>query len=347
MIQEKPLEEQRWLNVEYIRKHIRDQAYARDLLEARREFLRLKRRTELAIRNVYIAAADRIAEELRALKPTVGPLTRNHLRALERSVRREAEAIEQAVARYLREGVEQAVSMAALPSDNVLLRAIQEAGVPLDVAKLQRGFGMINREAVEALWARTVGGVRVSDRIWQAAETARTGMRDVIHVGVATGRDVVQVARDLERYVRRGRQTLSADYPNMMRRMNRRIPKNLSYEALRLARTETTKAFHEGTYSRGRANPAYRGVKWSLSLAHPLPDVCDVLAAQDLYGMGPGVYPMGEEPTLPHPNCLCTVIPVVIETPQLVQDLRAWMEDPTSRPWLEDWYNSVYRGMVA
>lgn len=347
MIEEKPLEEQRWLNVEYIRDHIGDVQYAADLLEARRNFLRLKRRTELAIRQVYIAAADRIAGQLRGLGPGVGSLTRNHLRALERSLRREAEAIEQAVAATLREGVTEAVAIAGGPTDNLLIRALREAKAPVDIAKVQRGFGMINREAVEALWARTINGVRVSRRIWQASDTARKGIRDVIHVGVATGRDVVQVARDLERYVRRGRQTLAADYPNMMRRMNRRIPKNLSYEALRVARTETTKAYHEGTFSRGRVNPAYRGVKWTLSLAHPLPDVCDLLATQDLYGMGEGVYPKGEEPALPHPNCLCTVIPVVIETPQLVQDLRAWMEDPTSRPWLEDWYNSVYRGIAS
>lgn len=270
---EKRLDEMAWENIATIRS-VSDRAFASDVLEARRDFLSLRLRHEPAIRSIYLDAADQVAGQIRTLSPTVGQLTRNHLAAMEKALRREAERIAGATSTLLRDGMTQATSLGGRPLDNHLVRAVTEAGAPLDLLKLQRGFADINTSAVEALWARTYNGLTVSDRIWQQSQTARDAMRDMIHAGVAQGRDAVQVARDLEQYVRHGSKSLSGDYRKMMARMGTRVPKDMSYEALRLARTEYTMAYTEGTYSRGRVNPAYEGVRWLLSDAHPEPDVC-------------------------------------------------------------------------
>lgn len=58
-------------------------------------------------------------------------------------------------------------------------------------------------------------------------------------------------------------------------------------------------------------NPAIGFVEWNLSPQHPQPDICDVLATQDLYGAGPGVYPIAVVPSLPHPHCLCNTRAIV------------------------------------
>jgi len=103
--------------------------------------------------------------------------------------------------------------------------------------------------------------------------------------------------------VRHGVQTLAKDYPNMMKRMKGRVPGNISYEALRLARTEMTAAFGEGTIAAARVSPSYIGMKWVLSHSHPMVDMCDTLAEHD-EGLGRGVYSPGNEPPMPaHPNC--------------------------------------------
>ena len=133
----------------------------------------------------------------------------------------------------------------------------------------------------------------------------------------------------------------------MMARIGKRVPKDLCYEAFRLARSEMSMAFMEGTYSSGRVNPAYKGVRWLLSSSHPLPDVCDDLASADLYGLGPGGYPAGDEPPYPHANCLCTVAPLVEDTKEFVERLKKWRDDPASQPELEKWYNEVYLGQGA
>lgn len=341
----KRLDEMAWRNVKFIRS-LSDEEFARDLLEARRDFLRLRLRHELELRRIYLSAADRVARELRSLKPTVGDLTRNHLTALEKALRQEAEKIQEATRELVRSGMNEAAGLGGRALSNQLLRALRDAGATLDFLKIQRGFGDVNRAAVEALWARTRDGLNVSQRIWQQTQAARVAMRDIIHAGVAAGRDVVKVARDLERYVRSGAKTLAEDYPRMMARMGRRIPKDICYEALRLARTEYSMAFMEGVYARGRTNPSYRGVKWMLSDAHPEPDVCDDLANADLYGMGPGVYPAGEEPAHVHPNCLCYVVPHLVDTRDFMIQLKEWRDNPASQPHIEEWYNNFYRKTV-
>ncbi len=343
---EKRLDDMLWKNILRIKSES-DEEFARYVLEARSEFLRLRLRQEPALRKIYLDAADRVADEIRGLKPMIGPLTRNHLKALEKSLKAEADRISQAITKKLEEDLPRAVEAGASPLQRQLMRALEEAAVPLDALKVQRGFGDVNARAVEAIWARTRNGMRLSGRIWQKGEEAREAVRAIIWNGTARGRDAVKIARDIEKYVRHGRGTLTQDYPNMMKRMGKRVPKSLSYEALRLARTEMTMAFQEGTYAAGRVSPSYRGVRWYLSASHPLQDVCDDLASADLYNLGPGGYPAGEEPITPHPNCLCFAAPLVEDTKDFVARLKRWQHDPGSEPDLEKWYNEIWRGQFA
>ncbi len=348
-----PLHEMTRRNIELIRS-ISDTEMGRELLRARRDFLAIKLRHEPALHKIYVDAADQVAKDLRNLKSTTGLLTRNHLEALEKSLRREADNIYQQSSALIKTGMKQVIEVGAKPVDNFLIGSLKQAKIPVDFVRLQRGFADVNTSAVEAFWLRTRKGLTVSDRLWEQAESTRTAMRDVIQTGIASGRDVVQVAKDLEGYVRNG--TLPEDYFDMPgggeeskqsnKRSGRRRPGNPSYEALRLARTEYGMAFNEGVYSRGRINPSYLGSQYMLSDSHPEPDICDDLASADLYGLGPGVYKKGEEPTYPHPNCLCYVVPVVMDREEFVDDLIRWQKNPSSVDYLEDWYNNVYRQIV-
>jgi hypothetical protein len=339
---EKRLEDMLWKNILRIKSES-DEQFARYILEARSDFLRLRLRQEPALRQIYIDAADRVADEIRRLKSTVGPLTRAHLTTLEKSLRQEADMISQNITKRLQDDLPRAVEAGAKPVQQHLLTAFEQAGVALDAVRLQRGFGDVNSQAVETIWARTRNGMTLSGRIWEKGQEARDAIRSIIWDGTARGRDAVQIARDLEKYVRHGRGTLAKDYPEMMKRMGKRIPKDLSYEALRLARTEMSMAFQEGTYAAGRVSPSYKGIRWMLSSSHPIQDVCDDLATADLYGMGPGGYPSGEEPVVPHPNCLCVSVPIVEDTDELVERLERWVANPGSEPDLEQWYNDVWQ----
>jgi len=78
----------------------------------------------------------------------------------------------------------------------------------------------------------------------------------------------------------------------------------INYNALRLARTEINNSYRETLIQGNARNPITKGVKWNLSDTHPFPDVCDLFAGIDSFGLGVGVYPAMATP-IDHPNGLC------------------------------------------
>jgi hypothetical protein len=322
-------------------------AYRRWALEARKKYIELRLRQDLEIRRLYIRAADRIAQELRklALKTPSSYLRKRQLEELEAALRMEAEKFGGNLTKALETYIEEAVNAGAGYSQAVTLELFKKAGI--DATGFRALFAMVNRQAVEACWARTKNGLFLSDRIWEKSEKFRVTMRDLIQEAVAIGQDAVKTARMLQQYVRQGAQTLARDYPNMMERMKGRVPGDICYEALRLARTEATAAFGEGTIAAARVSPSYKGMKWVLSHAHPVVDICDTLAAHD-EGLGRGVYSSGNEPPMPaHPNCLCTLVPVHEEPEEFVERLKRWRDNPGSEPELERWYNNTYKKLAG
>ncbi len=322
-------------------------AYKRWALEARKKYIDLRLRQDPEIRRLYIRAAERVAGELRrlVLRTPSSYIRKAQLEQLEKSLRFEAERLVGDLTKAITMYIEEAVNAGAGYSETITLGLFEKAGI--DTTGLRAFYARVNRQAVEACWARTKGGLYLSDRIWQQGENLRSTMRDLIQESVAIGQDAVKTAWMLEQYVRHGARTLARDYPNMMKRMAGRIPGDLCYEALRLVRTETTAAFGEGTIAAARVSPSYKGLKWVLSKSHPVEDICDTLAAAD-YGLGPGVYPPGEEPPYPaHPNELCILVPVHEEPEEFVERLKRWRNNPASEPELEKWYNTFGKDLYS
>ncbi len=316
-------------------------AYSKWALEARKQYLDLRLRQDPEIKQLYIRAADKIAQELRSLpqKTFSSQIRKTQLEEIEAALRREAamfgDALTVAFEGYIAEAVSAGVSYSQAVAFDLFKRAA------MDTSELRVMFTAINRQAIEACWARTKKGLFLSDRIWKQGETFRNAMRDIVQESVAVGQDAVKTARLLEQYVRTDANTVAKSYPNMMKRMKGRIPGNISYEALRLARTETTAAFGEGTIAAAQATPSYIGLKWVLSKSHPIVDICDALAEYD-EGLGKGIYAPGNEPPYPaHPQCLCVLVPMHEEPEKFVQRLKKWRDNPSSDAELEKWYQTV------
>jgi hypothetical protein len=321
-------------------------AYRKWALEARKKYIELRLRQDPEIRDLYIRAADRVAKELRKLAMKTPSnylryyLRKRQLEELEVALRAEADRLTGSLTKAFEQYIKHAVEAGGGYSQAIVLDLFKKAG--MDITGLRTMFVTVNRQAVEACWARTKKGLFLSDRIWEQGENFRNTMRDMIQEAVATGQDAVKTARMLQQYVRQGKSTLAANYPNMMERMAGWLPGDICYEALRLARTEMTAAFGEGTVSAAQVSPSYQGMKWVLSHSHPVVDMCDTLAEHD-EGLGRGVYSPGDEPPYPaHPNCLCALIPIHEEPEEFVARLKRWTENPESEPELEKWYNDIY-----
>lgn len=77
------------------------------------------------------------------------------------------------------------------------------------------------------------------------------------------------------------------------------------YQATRIALTELHRAYAEARARELMDDPEVQWVQWRMSTTHPITDICDYLATVDKWGMGPGVYPVGQAPVPPaHPHCL-------------------------------------------
>jgi hypothetical protein len=79
----------------------------------------------------------------------------------------------------------------------------------------------------------------------------------------------------------------------------------MRYFANRIAQTELHRAFTTKQAADLMEDEEVEWVQWRLSVTHPRPDICDLHAHVDRYGLGPGVYPKPLAPLPPaHPHCL-------------------------------------------
>ena len=105
------------------------------------------------------------------------------------------------------------------------------------------------------------------------------------------------------------------------------------YQARVVARHESVEAYRDVAHKSVEGQPWAVGIRWSLSAAHPRPDVCEVHAGADRYGLGPGGYPMDRVPDR-HPSCLCIQTPIIDDS-HFERELAQESDGPEPpKPWL-------------
>ncbi len=116
--------------------------------------------------------------------------------------------------------------------------------------------------------------------------------------------------------------------------VNRWVLDKARYQARVIARHESVEAFRDQQVEGLKKQAWNKGIRWTLSgSGHKRPDVCDVLAKQDLYGLGAGGYPLDAIPSR-HVSCLCSM--VSISDPHYLAREKAKLtgaEEP-QKPWL-------------
>jgi hypothetical protein len=302
--------------------------YLSKVINARSRFLRERLDTNKRINDLYVKLIKKINRYLKA-KKFIGK--KELLR--KKGLKETKEQIGKRLKEEFKDDYEKLLEES--------MKASSDAGSESSMVYLDKaGFNTvgarttINQKAVESLWNQ-IGedGLQVSDRVWNLIDDNQKVITDIVVENVALGRDAVETAKELEKYARGGVQAISDELAE-----RKRFPKNLDYRALRLARTENSKAFMEGTYRAGKFSPTYSGIKWVLSNAHPEPDVCDPMV---------GKYEQGREPAIPHPNCMCVQVPYHNETiDEFTERTNRWRSDPASEPKLEQWYQNAYKPTI-
>ena len=76
-----------------------------------------------------------------------------------------------------------------------------------------------NQRAVEAAMSRQLRGLNLSDRIWNTAKKVNNSLGQIAIDGIRQGKHPVEVAKNMQRYVKAGKKTMVTEYPDMMDRM--------------------------------------------------------------------------------------------------------------------------------
>lgn len=164
-------------------------------------------------------------------------------------------------------------------------------------------------------------GYRLSDRIWRTSVRTREKLDALVAQRIREGVSALNIAKEVERFLLPDRAPL---------RTNKPYGTDASFDAMRLARTEISRAHAQASFISAKNNPFTRGMDWALSASHPKTDRCDEKATINMAGerVKPP-YPFDAVKLPPdHPHCLCNARPAPVEDSQdIVQQLRAVMQN--------------------
>lgn len=190
---------------------------------------------------------------------------------------------------------------------NLTSKYAKEKGYAFDAAA---AFNSIPYAAVQNVVGRVWGdGYNFSDRIWIMNEYANQSVKDILSAGISRGEGATKIAKQLQEFLIEPSISDTTSYTTAgLKSITGRG--TINYNALRLAKNEINNTYREALVVANDKNPIMGGVKWNLSGSHPRPDICDVWAKMDAYGLGAGVTPADKTP-IDHVGGFCFLTEVI------------------------------------
>lgn len=216
--------------------------------------------------------------------------------------------------------IEQSLGVLAQDRDDLLAEGLERAA-QLGVQPLELGVGASLTQVADAA-VRFVSsfvaedGLQLSDRLWRIDRGAREAVTGAVQQAVIQGKSASDAAQD---FLARGEPVPHDLATKMDQARAGRVARmagaalmsgegNPYDNALRIFRTEINRAHGEAFIAGAEEDESIVGLRFLLSPAHPEPDICDMHARVNRYGLGPGVYPdRARCPWPAHPNTLSYV----------------------------------------
>ena len=276
------------------------------------------REVGLAMTGTQIRAFQRLLEQLAeemSVRVATGLASRSQAFAL----RLAEEMLDQLVrdlARSARNGVTITASRIAEIHAQATATLIQTAGLSIPIVQ------GISASAAAAVLSRPA----LAQSFRSIRRDSARAVNRILTRAMLRGATTTQVARELRLHI------LGADaFPSRLLLDRRRIGyaalKEMGYEATPanlaivrrdaasiagraqlIARTEPMNAEWEVRVRAAIDSPVVDVIRYRLSSQHPKRDQCDVLADEDLFGLGPGCYDPRRIPRRPHPRCICLLV---------------------------------------
>lgn len=165
---------------------------------------------------------------------------------------------------------------------------------------------------------RAADGLVLSDRLWRIDRGAKEAVQRAIEQAVVQGWSADKAAQELlmrglpvPPATRTAQAAADVDRVQGAAGLLRDPKAGPLANSVQVMRTELNRAHGEAYMAGAQQAPGVVGFRFLLSPRHPKPDICDLLARQNLHGLGAGVYPTRETTPWPaHPNTLSFVVAV-------------------------------------
>jgi hypothetical protein len=318
--------------------------YIRLLAEARRQYPLLTQRATKQLQESYITAAKMAAAVVRDAETRgLSRLTVESWAQIKTQLERGAQLIQDAIEQRIPLTVGDALEKYTQINIDYIMGGVRKAGADkITEIGIRNMFVAINDRVIRSIANRVFrDGYSYSTRIWRVGQYYQEQIKRVINAGLAQGRDVIKIARDIQVYTKDGKIALAKRYgPNLERPTKAfmaRIGNRVDYRALRLVRSELYMSLQDAGRESGRINPACaQEWDWILGPSRSHWDCeCPDFAAN-------APYEYNEIPAYPHPNCVCEVRQVLRNHEEFMNDLASWSQGNTV-PYLDDWYNNIYQ----
>lgn len=193
-------------------------------------------------------------------------------------------------------------------SDVVLLEDRLTMGMDRQFAGRTRATVDLNSDKWEKIMDRLYqdivrsnnNGLSLSERIWDLTARAEQDIRRILATDIAMGRSSRAIADRLQQYIlTQGIDDAFQSGPGIYRSPLR--------NALRVARTETNRAYTKASAAWAENKPWVKGIRVTLSPAHEVEDDCDDIAGNEYS-------PDEFADVIPvHPHCMCFGVYVIDE----------------------------------
>ena len=280
--------------------------------QARNGMQQLDDRMLDALIGMYTETANEVRAAIRSRVDGSDMVPVSQLRDLLRQIEDIVDGLSARRDALLTQGLESAAALGVAP---YTLQGVGATGIA-GQAVLQSAAAMqVNQAAVEFVQNFVAAdGLKLSDRLWRLNQGAKEVLGRAIGQAVVAGWDASKAAAQ---FMYSG-QAVSLDVK--LRLKGAKVDSLLrtadlltgdggeAWKADRVFRTEINRAHGTAYMAGAEQTPGFAGFRFLLSPMHPKPDICDLLASQNLYGLGQGVYPTAKDCPWPaHPNTLSFV----------------------------------------
>lgn len=324
--------------IDAFRKKAKDNLLVNFLLDSRKEFVSLRLKQD---EKIYDAFNWLRINMMTVLNRQEGELSNNDYNKIMKYLNNFTADLRIDLGRVIDKSLSEIIQTASNPYFEMFKYLADKANLKVVTNKMfKQAIDKSNNQVVAIVSNKQYGArqsMKLSGRIWKSSLYAKTGIQKVIKHGINNGLSARDIAKMLNKYM-----TPTSKNTILKKEVGKKFPSNPHYYALRVARSEAQFSYQESMYNAGKIMPSYEGIYWVLSNRHPLYDICDKLANETKYGEK-GFYPIGKEPKLAHPNCICTQIQKLTNNDDMIDRLIAWQNNPSSDKKLEDWYKKYLK----